>query len=223
MNLTKYYINLEKSEDRRNSIKVNFPEAIRIEAYDGFKLGKYKDFILPKKTVSTSTELACTLSHLKAIKYAYSNNLEEVLIIEDDLLNPYESKWSKTLEEIIENRPEESNCIIFNSNNPLVYDEKKEYIKWKQGHWGTACYWLNKTSIKIIFDKYINKDLIIDMNNHETSLYHEADMGIIYGLLNAYNYTKPLFKFLDGKNLIRDDYRIQDSLINKLCDEKYKN
>lgn len=128
MDIVKYYINLKKSEDRKNSIKANFPEAIRIEAYDGFKLGKYKDFILPKKTVSTSTELACTLSHLKAIRYAYLNNLEEILIIEDDLLNPYESKWSKTLQEIIENKPNDSNCIIFNSNNPLVYDEKKELL-----------------------------------------------------------------------------------------------
>lgn len=221
-NIVKYYINLERSGDRRDSFESNFPDAIRIEACDGLKLQEYKDVIPPKKTVSTPTELGCTLSHLRAIRCAYLNNLDEVIVIEDDLLNPYEDKWEKTLREMIDNRPENSNCVIFNSNNPLVYEESDEYIPWKQGYWGTACYWLNRTAMKIICDRYVNQDFIIDMNNFETSLYHQADMGILYESIDAYNYTKPLFKFLDGKNLIREAHHIQDSLINKLCDDIFK-
>lgn len=221
-NIVKYYINLDRSRDRRDSIEKNFPDAIRIEACDGLKLHEYVDVIVPKKTVSMPTELGCTLSHLRSIRCAYLNDLDEVLIIEDDLLNPYEDKWVKTLRQMIDNRPENSNCVIFNSNNPLVYEENNEYIPWKQGYWGTGCYWLNRTGIKILYDRYVNQDFIIDMNNFESSLYHQADMGILYESINAYNYTKPLFKFIDGQNLIRDIHHIQDSLINKLCDDIYK-
>jgi len=47
-----YYINLERSKERRNFMEQTYKILTRIEAYDGNKLDKYTDIILPKKVIN---------------------------------------------------------------------------------------------------------------------------------------------------------------------------
>ena len=96
-----YYINLNRSLNRKKYMEETYNNINRIEAYDGNDLNQYKDIVLPTKTNSSIYELACSFSHIKAIISAYNNNEDEVLIMEDDTRNDYKSKWVKSIEEII--------------------------------------------------------------------------------------------------------------------------
>lgn len=220
-NIIKYYINLDFSDKRRESMERFFPEATRMNAINGLKLKDYKNLIRPEITDCNDRELACTFSHLSVIISAHKNNFNEIIIMEDDMMNIYENEWKKSIREIIDNKPENCNCVIFNSNNEEVYAHDKPYVKWRKGFWGTACYWLNKKAIDILYNKYITEDIQIDLNNYTTNQFHQADMGILYESIDAYNYTIPLFRFLDEKNLIRDIHHIQDQKINNICDMIY--
>lgn len=220
-NIVKYYINLERSPDRRISMEKNFPEAFRIEAIDGLKLSEYKDIIVPEQTDCNTRELGCILSHIRVIISAYKNDFPGVLVMEDDLLNPYELKWKKSLRRVIDERPSNCDCVIINSNNIEVYSTDEEYVKWRKGFWGTACYWLSRKGIRKLYEKYIDINMNINLNNYNTDKFHQADMGILYESVDAYNYTTPLYRFLDGENLIRDKHHLEDSKINKLCGEIY--
>ena len=82
--MKKYYINLDFSIKRKEFMEKNYENIIRIEAYNGKNLKKYNDIILPKECEQTNNELACSLSHIKAIITAYNNNDNEALIFEDD-------------------------------------------------------------------------------------------------------------------------------------------
>jgi glycosyl transferase family 25 len=82
------YINLNRAIDRKNKIEEilnnNNLEYKRIEAIDGLEL----DYTELKKQYNfrkiTKNEVACALSHIKAIQYAFDNNYEYTLIMEDD-------------------------------------------------------------------------------------------------------------------------------------------
>ena len=56
----------------------------RIEAVDGNTLAD-NDYL-------SKYEIACVLSHVKAIQTAYDNGLDEVLILEDDIYIDYFDK-----------------------------------------------------------------------------------------------------------------------------------
>ena len=46
----KYYINLERSKNRRQFMEETYKNIKRIEAYDGSKLHHYTDIVLPKNS-----------------------------------------------------------------------------------------------------------------------------------------------------------------------------
>ena len=80
-----YYINLHNSVDRNNIMKQQLQNYNhkRIEAYNG---NNYMNYIkVNKNPYNKPTTNACIASHLYAIKTAYDDGLEEVMIIEDDI------------------------------------------------------------------------------------------------------------------------------------------
>ena len=99
------YINLNRVTDRRDKIetimndnKLNYE---RINAIDGtlFKKNELKQKYNFRKL--TTNEVACTLSHIKAIQYAYDNSLDNVLIMEDDCSFEYLEFKDKTLRQLM--------------------------------------------------------------------------------------------------------------------------
>lgn len=103
-NLPILYINLNSATDRKNKIEellinneLNFK---RIEAIDGKEL----DYIELKKIYNfrkmTKNEVACVLSHIKTIQYAYDNDYEIALIMEDDCSFEYLEYKKKSLDEL---------------------------------------------------------------------------------------------------------------------------
>lgn len=87
-NIPILYINLNRAIDRKNKIEKILAENNlnykRIEAIDGNILNYTElkqQYNFRKMSVN---EVACVLSHIKAIQYAWDNNYNEVLIMEDD-------------------------------------------------------------------------------------------------------------------------------------------
>jgi len=84
-NIPIYYINLNRSTDRNTMLLNTFKEYgitnyKRVEAIDG-TLENFKD----KYTSECSNkEIACSLSHIKAIENAYNDNCNYAIIMEDD-------------------------------------------------------------------------------------------------------------------------------------------
>jgi len=65
-----------------------------------------------------------------------------------------------------------------------------KYCRWKEEHYSTSVYYINRPGMKKIFDKYFKNgkiDLSLTLRNYV------ADCGVIYEQLVTYSYTKPLF------------------------------
>lgn len=103
-----YYINLERSADRRRWMesqikRFHITQAERVVRVEG-RADPTISYVCTFTNLSSS-EIGCTLSHLRAIKQAYDRNLSEVLIVEDDasfLLSPY---WDRPLSQYIAQAP----------------------------------------------------------------------------------------------------------------------
>lgn len=88
-----YIINLKRRSDRKKLIikelaKVGIKNYEFIEAVDGNDADikeKYKKLKKNKSKIKSAGHLGCLLSHKKALKKAYSDNLKQILILEDDI------------------------------------------------------------------------------------------------------------------------------------------
>ncbi|VBB18282.1 glycosyltransferase [Yasminevirus sp. GU-2018] len=102
------WINLDRSTDRykkmENVLKcINIPNT-RISAVDG----KYPKITLPKREGITNSEIACCMSHIKAITAVSNlqlNNNEYVLILEDDVTLDNTILFTDTIDDIIRKVP----------------------------------------------------------------------------------------------------------------------
>jgi GR25 family glycosyltransferase involved in LPS biosynthesis len=201
----------------------------RIDAYDGKDLKKYDDIILPLKHSQSNYELACSLSHIKAIITAYLNNEDGIFIMEDDVSNEYSNKWTKKIEDIVLNCPYENDCIIFMCSNQeslkKMFIMKNDFCKWSLSNWCTGCYYINRKGMKKIYDLYY-KDNKIDFSIKLIN--YLADQGALYNNLICYNYTKPTFIFYNIKSTIVEKNNlinnVNNMMINYLLNKNnYKN
>ena len=200
-----YMINMMHSTHRKKTMQQKYDKnnLICVEAVDGSYLYEYSDVILPSnlegiknsKYSITDNEVACTLSHIKAIKMAYENNENEVFIIEDDTHNTYKSIWNKNLRTIISEKPYDAECIIFfTSSHDLqrkLIATKEDFVKHKKTN-GTGVYYINRSGMKKIYDHYI-KDGKIDLSNIGGRGDLLADGFALYTRMNSYHYSKPTF------------------------------
>ena len=195
-----YMISLDYCHERRKRMYELYDSDYLkyVEAYNGSKLEEYEDIILPEnyKNFAQPGEYGCSLSHIKAIKQAFDNGEQEVFIIEDDMHNIYSHLWEKPLKEIIKNKPEKTECMIFYTSNPAIRDffktkPHKEYLicNWT---WSTGCYYINRGGMRKIVRKYY-KDGKIDFS--EASCRHDviADANVLYKQMKTYFYTRPTF------------------------------
>jgi GR25 family glycosyltransferase involved in LPS biosynthesis len=198
------YINLERSTDRKTYMEHELKglNYTRIEGVDGSKITNKKhddiggvNFINNYNSLSKS-EIGCTLSHIKSIKYAYEKGLEEVLIIEDDCSFILSPLWKESLEDIIKRLPTDWGIFrLFNiSDRCNTFNDTIQKHDNNNPCWSTCIYLINKKGMKDILDIVGYDDIEIGKKNGNNLFPKKGTADIfIYKLTNTYYYTTPLF------------------------------
>lgn len=160
-----YYINLDRSSDRRrfmndqfHNLDLNSDKVHRLRAVNGKNLPSYS--FINKYTWSnymTNSRIATTLSHLKAIKAAYDNGDNHAIICEDDVSWVFVPLWECTLMEKIEALPADW----------LIYRLSTMHPKWKGGPftyykdhktYGAQAYVVNRKFMQLVVDNCFTED-----------------------------------------------------------------
>ena len=137
--IPKYYINLDRSKDRRQGLEAEIAR-YEVENINRFKAIDGRDIkdlhqgeIDGVKYVNdysncTKYQLAITLSHLECIRCAGEKGVFPFIILEDDVRFTLMPHWKKNIDEIIAELPED--CDILNLTCHM-YGKEKEGI-WKK-------------------------------------------------------------------------------------------
>lgn len=188
-----YWINLDRSVDRRQRMETMFKDPvfagkkiIRIQAVDG-KASNIDDILnanfegmQPERF--TKVEYACTLSHLNAIRQFSQSDDKVALIMEDDMTLEYKPYWKRSVKQIMDNAPSDWEIIqlCINVNKPL----KKIYTHNDGNIYSTGAYIINKNGSYHF--KYIKEIL--------KNISHSADY-YLYNSAVTYAYKYPLFTY----------------------------
>ncbi len=162
-----YYINLERCKERNTYMKKQFKDYgikqwKRIQAVDGdtdSSVVYSNDF-----KGLTKGEIGCTLSHLRAIKQAYDNNLQYVLIIEDDVTLEFSNFWEHKLTKYIEEAPSGWTILqLFSDYNYLNNKRSDPYIAVNSDHnyYSTVSYIINRVGMMGILEKTMVNDTFL--------------------------------------------------------------
>jgi GR25 family glycosyltransferase involved in LPS biosynthesis len=186
-----FWINLERALERRNKMNELFLQydlqAERIDAIDGnnINLDEYKQNYNLNSRMS-KYEIACTLSHLKAIKTCYEKNLDYALILEDDITFDYFDYKKDTLKFLLEELGKvNGECIqLCNIVNKKIFSNyaTSEKLLIKSDLDGAAAYLITKNGMKKVLDN-IENNKVIDISEH-----------MIFRITNNY-IVKPYFSY----------------------------
>ena len=250
-NLNIYYINLKRSPDRNKYMKQYFEKynikATRIEAVDGtlFDDKNYikklstllnipieklnKDYFLKKSNFNClekeekfiMTRVGCMLSHYLAIKTAYDNNLDNILILEDDIIiNEDLNKWYNSINIDFECDMLYLGGNIKHINTDPYFDEnkKKKFIKINSNYtkiFGTQGYFLHsKESINKLYS--ILSRCFIDGKANKKNIKHPN--RILAGLIDRMyvNYVQPDNKcYLVNPCVLKHNFDFESTISDK--------
>ena len=153
-----------------------------------------------RQDISTKTirELACTLSHLKAIQKAYDANIPFAVITEDDV--QFVDSVHLEVHNLFHTAPKGWQVIQLLTVNPNVrrrfsifYDA--DFVKWYPNHWSTAAYIISRQGMRFILDHWLVKEV----GTHFLGVHQEftvPEEGIhladetLYYLSRSYTYTR---------------------------------
>ena len=163
-----YYINLESSIKRNNQMLKQFEliPHLNYKKIQACNINNYNDFIITpfKKPIKKQKyDFAILASHLKAIKTAYDNKLNQVLILEDDIdlnilrhtFDEFKKITSENINSIDIIQLHISNWKKYNFSDKLFL--KKRYNS--RYDWSCCAYIINKSGMKKIIDKYYNYNI----------------------------------------------------------------
>jgi GR25 family glycosyltransferase involved in LPS biosynthesis len=187
-----YYINLERSKDRKEKIEKQFNDYNivsfeRIEAIDGKFLENWDNRL-------SKYEYACTLSHLKAIQTFYESGDELGIICEDDMTFEFLPFWQTPIFDVIKEAPKDWEIImlgyiIFPNNFNKITSLYNKFIPLVFN--STVCYLINRSGA----NKILKKHNITNPNlDNYTKIRPVADV-IIFDLVNTYLYKYSLFTY----------------------------
>jgi len=220
------WINLDISTHRRinseNILKnIHIPNE-RISAVDGSKL------ILPKLTFErniSTYELACLLSHIKAITSLKNTNGDYFLICEDDFILHNTIFFSKDLKKIIQNCPTFDILSIQSTFNKELHNE---YNKWSDYYTENPLSFIGCTGSYIISKSGINKILasnnfINDVNYTLNYPVNAADI-YLYKYVDTFVYKYNFISSLNNESIfnqkfIRQYQKFNFRQLNKMLED----
>ena len=209
-NIPIYWINLNKSLDRKDFMEKQFNKYYitnhtRIQAIDGDELNiKYYNI----DDNLNKYELACVLSHIKAIQKAYDDKCDMALIMEDDCSFEYIDKYNfSPLKLLCQNK----NIDILQLSIILHTNQFNEFIKLPnivyKGNFDSGCCYL-------ITRNGMNKILSLNnkLNVADEYLYKNVDTYVTY----------PYFTYINKFNsTIQHNNTNYEYISKKLFDEYY--
>ncbi len=217
-----YWINLDRSPDRRKRMKKMFKDPvfrgkkiIRISAVDGKASNidnvlnaNFDEIQLDK---FSRVEYACTLSHLNTIKQFSESNNQVALILEDDITLEYKKYWKKSAKEVMNEAPSDWEILQLCINSHTI--PKKMYTKQKgYTYFSTGAYIINQAGAKKILN---NSDSIYRLNKN---IGHTADI-YLYLITNTYVYKYPYFTYTYNEtSTIHQDHINDHNATKKIID-----
>ena len=199
-----YYINLDRSIDRNSHMKeqikkYNIKNIKRVRAVDGKEINDSKNIMYDTtmcKNRFNDYQLACTLSHVNAVKQMINDDIDYGLVIEDDVNFCLSRMWDNSLREIADKYKDYDSIKLFNGSCINVGKDTVEKI-------GNNCY----STVAIIYTKQgmkkllervqYNKDIISIGTSTKTDC--SADLFIYNTLDKTINLNKPMvIPFMKG-------------------------
>ena len=185
-----FYINVKRSKLRNVKTLETFAlfqPLVRIEAVT-------PSHIVPELRDmcgdATDLELACSLSHLKAIKTAYVSGVENALIIEDDVI----IYRIPDMEKLIHTAPKNWEILQLLTLDYRTYYKKHVWVRHTDKQYTAAVYLINRQGMKKVLDRYINEDGTYNqMNLDQVKTLNCAADYLIYKGVNAYTCTDLFF------------------------------
>lgn len=159
-------------------------------------------------------ELACTMSHLSAILYAYHLDADVALITEDDVRFPVD--FVDRLENMLVEAPQDWETLQLLTVNPDVVHKLAQlyttrFVKWYPPHWSTAAYVINRRGMMKVLETLSSFGEVDVWNMSRTSWRiprdaHVAD-EVIYNCTVSYSAVNPSISLsrLAMKSSIQED------------------
>jgi GR25 family glycosyltransferase involved in LPS biosynthesis len=209
------WINLDRSPKRKeymeNLLKdVKIPN-YRISAIDGKAYQDIKSIYgnIPLSKELSNSEIACTLSHIKAINHLKNIPGEYFIVCEDDISFDNIILFDKNLETIIKECPKFDILLLNKTYNKPI---KEIYAKWSDYYfkepidaiYSTVCYVISRSGI----NKLIKDAFYIDDNNfklNENHKLHASDI-YIYENLDTYVYKYNFISTLLEESTIHNNH-----------------
>jgi len=233
-----YWINLDRSQDRRNSMQEIFNDP----AFNGIKNTRFSAIDYKSNDIldyfriegndyrNNKAEYACFLSHLETIKQFSNSNLPDesvALILEDYITLEYKPYWKKSIKQVIDNAPSDWQIIMLNYTflGGIEFPDLSTFNEYEKRNitdrrlFCAAAYLIKKSSAKQFMNKiYIDGKYELDM----TIEMHHAD-EYLFTALTTYVYKYPYFTYKtddsllhpkDVDNHIKSKMHIKNSLYN---------
>lgn len=211
------WINLERSIDRNkymtNLLGKLYIKNYKIDAIDGEKINTINIQNLNNKYNLKNNEIACTLSHIKAINKCSSINGNYFLICEDDIAFDNIYFFKKDLKQIIQEAPEFDILLLYKTYDKTI---KERYAKWSDYLnindesdiiSGAVSYIITKKTIEniknIIYYEYLNNtDYYRFINNNII----DVSEKFIFKNFNTYVYKYNFINTLINNSLIHKEH-----------------
>jgi GR25 family glycosyltransferase involved in LPS biosynthesis len=239
-NIPIYWINLENSTDRKIILENHFEDygilnQKRVNAINSLspEIEKYK-----MNTKISSNELACTLSHIKAIQQAYDDGCENAIIIEDDANFNYILYQTASISDLANqyNKFELIQLCQTVLSERFINNIKLNFGVHPGYCWGAVGYYISRIGMKIIIDNILKNEIFVA----DASIYSYCSVGYVNKPYITYYYTKDIsttihnlewnFDYPNNSKKMWDNYYKVTSkwdkiyCINKCTDlKKYKN
>lgn len=232
--IPKYYINLDRSEDRNKKFITQMSEYgiknfKRIKAFDGNNITNLRSGIIDNYEYYNyygttgnkheKIEFAVTLSHIKAIISAYEDNCDFAVIMEDDINLCTVPYWKFELKDFLN---ENADIILLANNKYERGDIKLKKCPTAFGYANGVCYIVTKKGMLKAKDFMVNnKYVFLEEHNLCRTQATVFDRGFL-NYFEVYYVSKSLFisEDLQQKSLVHSNTSTND-ITKKLLFNEY--